>query len=229
MTHQTATEPVKRPSPIATFSGPKLLICEGKYDTSYYFIPNEAVLHAVALRLLNERLENGYLPKEKDYAKGEESLQKLQEELPRIEALEGESIRRSAKKEWEHRMTSLKEDLKVLREAQRIRTALDDNDGGLAWMILLDRRTAEYENVELQSVENMGGGPADTLPRPENPRHGRLWTDPEGKRWVYDAKTIQDWIPHIYGAILYDVKAFQGEDVTRLPSTELHAYQKAAV
>lgn len=224
----TKLAPPRRPQTLPVFEGPKVLVLTEKHGVYHYLIRNEAHLHAIALRILNSRMEGGYVVPEEECQVDEEDLRKLKEELPRIEAIENEKIRKASMEVWESQMASLKMDQECLDQTKSIRRVLAAKNGAAAWGILQERSENEYEHVELGYFQNVINDEEEAayLPRPKKPRHGRTWVDSDGKRWVYDAKTIKDWIPRVFGRLLYDVQSFQGKDVVQLPWEELNSYDE---
>ncbi len=128
---------------------PKLLILREKHGDRHFNIPCEAMLHKVALMILEGRLEVGYWyndpskdpdPKKPDYTDMQEIL-----------ALKG-SVKLSALsalREYEREVLSHREKTRQFRAIQK---AVADKDGKTAWE-LLQERDYEYEGVELVSFD----------------------------------------------------------------------------
>lgn len=227
---------LKRPvGKLPLFEGPKLLILKEKHGTSYYFIPNEAHLHAVALQVLTERLKEGWYGKESNFKDDsgltpKQKYKNLLEERERCAQIEDEEIRDAALKIMEGRISDLKWSERVTREIRGIHAAVRLGNGEFAWQMLIDRSDLQYEGYQLERFKNIdsaGVSTVELIPRPTDPYHGCEWVDADGGRWVYDEKTIGDWIPKIYASLLYNVEHFQGKPVVRrLDHGELEAYAR---
>ena len=216
------TEQRRPPRPLPLFEGPRLLVVTEKHGSYYYFVQNEAVLHAAALAIVKRRFEEGYwYGREEDFETGFDKAAYL-EEKTRIETLQDKEIRNAALKAHAAKLETVKWEQKGRDHFLMAKKAVERGDGSLAWLLLQDRSGHEYEHVELERVVLN----EPLCARPENPKHGQHWVDSEGKRWVYDAKTIKDWIPHLYAGLLYDVEAFQGKEIARREWSEIDAYAK---
>lgn len=176
----------RKVQPMRSFKG-GLLVFHGKYGETYYHVPTEAHVHAAALQLLKANKEGGWY----EHLKYDEKEEK--EWGPKHPGMEPEDIEklpegqirdaaRKAWKEWSGYQATLKESNV---EWDAIEAVLESQDGNEAWQILQERSDGEYERI---SIERLDGEDVKLLPRPEKPRHGQRWTDPEGQRWIFDGK-----------------------------------------
>lgn len=215
------------PGLLRPFRGPKLLVFREKHGERYFLVQNEAQLHAIALHVLQERVKAGIIPSVDNGTVTFDDLKNVQRECSQIEAIQDLEIRTAAFEAWKNRIHFIKECLREKLQIRAVQHVLDVRHGPSAWSILEDRSTYSNEGYQLTDLCNPPGQEIPYLPRPEIPVHGLTWTDPEGKRWVYDEKTVKGWIPQLYAWLIYNVKAhITTEPVLRLSNKELSAYEE---
>lgn len=215
------------PRPLPEFS-PCLLVFKEKHGTSYYHADNEAQLFAIALTVVRDRYEQGYwYGSEKDIeaTRVEQSVRmaKLNGLRDELAKQTHETVVRALKRDRDELEREINDNVEAIRFFDMAKRAVDERNGGLAWELLQDRSQYEYERFERERIETVD----ELCPRPEQPRHGQSWTDEHGKRWVFDAKTINDWIPRVYAQVFYNMQLATGvTEIVRMRD-EADAYGKA--
>ncbi len=211
MNNKAKKKQKRTPQPLFLFT-PTIITFNEKHGNSVYACPTEAHLHAVALSVLTDRCDPKYTyywnpsadsNKEREYGTKAPDMS-----LEAAEALPAGSIRDAAlhqHKLWKADQDRAAQAQEFWDSAQR---AMAERDGALAWILLEQRGDHEYEGYERNSMEMI-----DILPRPE-PRHGRVWVDQNGTRWVYDGKEENDWIRHIYPHLSQSRQVHRGQNVT---------------
>lgn len=202
------------------FHGPQLLICKEKHGNRFFYIPTEAHLHAIALKIVRQRFDEGWYGTNKEEFETNEDLDALKAQ---VNAISNPDLRRGATAELKRKQERVAHSKESLEQYLTAKEALDKNYGELAWELLSSRAEYEYEYVTLADLDPV----PDLLPRPENPEHGRTWVDAEGNRWVYDKKTFQSWIPRKYNWVYYDVLAHRGDALERAEMAEVRAYERS--
>lgn len=125
----------------------QILIYKEKYGNSYYNVFTITQLYKVALEIVQNRMDDGYiqefnLPEKLDFTK--EDIEKLPE-----------SLRKEAEKKLEYyqaNLKSIKENNQSFLDAKK---AVETQDGYLAWLVLNNRAGYEYENFEIVSVTDL--------------------------------------------------------------------------
>lgn len=129
--------------PRGTF--PALLLVEEKQSTSYFHIPDEATLHAVALSILTARLTSGdwYFNPEENEPPDPIDYDALK--IPELPAtLRG--IAEDNLAEHEKIVREYKHDCEQFAATMK---AVQEKDGAAAWTLIQARDGYEYEAVKL--------------------------------------------------------------------------------
>jgi hypothetical protein len=141
-------KPAKKQRPLVT--EPMLLVFKEKHGDRHYHTPNDKTLFRVALAVLTERWEEGcwYYGPDEEAPVAPDVEEKDIPTLPRSLQIEA-----TAKIRDYHRQKSEWDDL--TREYEDIQVAVKTEDGRLAWRILRDRSSAEYEGVRLERYDEV--------------------------------------------------------------------------
>lgn len=204
-----------------------VLVVEEKHGTHYHLVANEAQLHAAALDVIKQRYEEGYFygsaedveETKKDRAEKQVRYRALKAEL---EGLTNEHLIAAGKSELATLAEGFKYDTESIRHYEMAKKAVETSNGLLAWCLLESRSDYEYERVHIEPLYNV----TQCCPRPSTPFHGQCWTDEKGERWVYDERTLKQWIPRVYAQVFYNVQKFQGVDPIVRLRDEADAYSK---
>lgn len=151
---ETPSWTFRAPAPIA-----RILICREKHAILYYDATSDPVLHAASLKILGDRLGDGYWydpgpAPPKPGGLDDEQLAELgvpAEDPSRVEARESKARFHRSYAEWQQAKNTL----------DRAQAIALTKDGARAWRFLQSRRSFEYEGVELvwlESVPNAGSG-----------------------------------------------------------------------
>lgn len=128
---------------------PMLLVFKEKHGERYFYIPDDAALFGACLKVVTERLEqdwypepDGVVPKAPDFTR--EQIATLPESM-RAEA--------TAKlRAYDRDVEAFNEEL---ADFAKIKKAVDEKNGRLAWGIIRDRARAEYEGYDLERFETI--------------------------------------------------------------------------
>lgn len=122
------------------------LVAQEKHGTRVFDATTETALHKSALALVAERLKIGWYYEPEEPKKPE--LTKEQ-----VEALPEGKIRKEAKRQHRDYRQELEEHEEDVEFWQNVQTALETQDGALAWKCLQHRDDHEYEQVYLTTLE----------------------------------------------------------------------------
>jgi hypothetical protein len=122
-----------------------VLVVREKHGDRYFYIQDTTDLHNAALRLVTERLNDGWYgledgPKELDYTEAD---------LPKMPL----SVRANAAIALKRHAAACDTYLRAVGEHGKIVKAVGDRDGAAAWGILESRKYNEYEVLNLESFE----------------------------------------------------------------------------
>lgn len=135
---------------------PMLLVFNEKHGDRYFNVPNDEALFAAALKIVTERFEQGYW-----YVEPEENEKPAAPDFTKEQiATLPESMREAAQKKLREYERSLHDYNELVDGYARIKKAVDEKDGRVAWEVIRDRCDAEYEGYALkpfESVEDEGG------------------------------------------------------------------------
>jgi hypothetical protein len=141
----------KVPAPCPFVAEPMLLIFKEKHGDRYFHVPNDKTLFRVALYVLTERYKQGYwYPKPSDQDKptppdiNEAGIAKLPQ-----------SLQGTAKKNLQEYKRALAEYTDLVSEYEGIKKTVDTENGRAAWILLRNRRDAEYEGFDLETYEEV--------------------------------------------------------------------------
>ncbi len=127
----------------------RIIVVTEKHGTRYFAADTKDQLHASALKILSERLTDGYW-----YAEPEKPTQPVLLSDEQIAMLPKDSSTRihaeDERKVYRRAVRNYEEDL--LRY-NAIRKAVADKDGAAAWKVLQSRTDHEYEGCDLETLE----------------------------------------------------------------------------
>ena len=129
---------------------PMLLVFKEKHGERYFNVPNDDALFAACLKVVTERLKDGYwynepdgvVPQAPDFTKDQVAS------MP-------ESMRSDAYKKlraYDQALSSFNEEI---ADHAKIKKAVDEKNGRLAWGIIRDRGRYEYEGYDLERFESV--------------------------------------------------------------------------
>jgi hypothetical protein len=142
-----ATKQTRQPRPIVQY--PSILVLNEKHARCYWRVDNDAMLFAVALKVLTERLKSGhwyYAPLKEDKPKPLDFSHASLASMP-------ESLRVEARRKLQFHESSMRRWTQEHEAHARILKAVDDKDGRAAWEALCSMRAGEYEGFDLKPLE----------------------------------------------------------------------------
>lgn len=128
----------------------QILIAKEKHGTRYFDASTPELLAESAFRLLKERWDDGYWYISEDPPEDKDILFEEQ-----IAALPTESLRNSESQkriQYLRQFYNWQDDQK---ERLAIKDCVENNLKNKAWKLLWSRRNCEYENVELEELEEL--------------------------------------------------------------------------
>ena len=126
-----------------------VLIAKEKHGTRYMDASTKDAFLANALKLMKERIGHGWYY-ELEPGEGPKVPELTQDQ---VDALPDGEIKDTAKAQWKRYRRQLRDRAEDDNFAVKVRKALADEDGELAWDVLRTRSDAEYEYVSLECLE----------------------------------------------------------------------------
>lgn len=199
---------------IKPWEGPVVVVLEEKHSNRYFVASTEADLHAIALHILQERLESGawYYDPGEPPSSPEEVTAEVLRELP-------QPMQDAYHEQWEKHREEMHDYEEEKREYKAIVEACTENNGFRAVFLLMGRTDHQYEHIHLCTPET-----APPIARPEHPQVGRIWVTPEGLRlqWLGEA---HGWRPHVFAEVKDNVQMAQGVPPARVDKTPRRLYR----
>lgn len=127
-----------------SFQFPRMLVVKDKYSATYYHVPTIEKLKQACLYILEERQKEGCYPEAED---SQPTPPELTEE--QIAALPEGEIKKLAQEQHARYHDSLRYHEEAQIETKAIKNALATKDGLLAFSVLLERASYEYEGFEI--------------------------------------------------------------------------------
>lgn len=126
------------------------ILIEHQKNADVYWNATGSKLFAAALRILNQRMENGIIATEAK-AKRDQERYIVKPELTQeqIDALPTGSVKDMAQHQFNRIARSNQAYADAVDLAIRIKEIIEDGLGGAAWEILQERKRYEYEGFEL--------------------------------------------------------------------------------
>lgn len=141
---------------------PAVIVATGDGDTRYLDATSEAAFHRSALSLLRERFAAGYYRE----VEPEESAPPVELDDETVAGLDpGSEVIRLHEQQVSARNRWLQERSAYYRWRQRALSALEREDGALAWQCLKRRSGYEYEGVRLERIEGYDPGTEESRRR----------------------------------------------------------------
>lgn len=128
---------------------PSVLVCHEKHTTPLWYIDSDAELFAVSLVILQNRLDEGWIVEPDGMPKSPGMT------LAQVEALPEGPIKDNARNTLVAYTNQLREHERDASEWTEIHRCLKEKDGRAAWRILQGRCDAEYERVELETLNQV--------------------------------------------------------------------------
>lgn len=132
---------------------PHLMIVKEKYATLYYLINSPEELHAVSLKILTRRNDEGYWYPDKshEYADEERELRSAMANLAAGGHGEGFTAYDTLKLRLASAAMAHRDEERLNRQRDEIDAAIATGDGRAAYRVLMDRRDYEYEGFESEA------------------------------------------------------------------------------
>lgn len=131
-----------------TLSEPCVMVVAEKHDERHFYITGLEDLERVALRLITERVENGWISASRDA---------VMPPVPKEVVLEWPEspMRFYGLDQWDLYERRVTEDETRRRQWELARRAIDERNGTLALIVLTERCDHEYENWALIPFEKL--------------------------------------------------------------------------
>lgn len=134
----------------------EILVDHGKHGDDYYDASTPEAKKAAALRIIEDRLGNNYIfdPSGPHFDAAKEKYESAQAEWLLIKAkFNHDSVAHAAvKKAYDSALSNWVYYRDSLADFKRAKKAVEEQDGNLAWQILMDRMDYEYEYVSIEKV-----------------------------------------------------------------------------
>ena len=131
-------------------SRPSVLVCDEKHGNRYLPAKDDAEMFRSALKVLGERLKDGYWYTKPD-GKAPEKPDVDESEIGNLPV----SLQATDRQLWKRYEAAIDARKEELAEYAAIERAVSERDGELAWRILRSRRDYQYEGVMIVELEEV--------------------------------------------------------------------------
>lgn len=128
---------------------PRIIMFEEKHSNRHFVYSTREEFYAIMLYVLTERFESG------DWYWEPEAPDAMEMALDEIEKIKNVATKEFALEKYHDYQRELKEFEKENRLYKNIEKAVNEKDGKLAYIVMVDRRKHEYENFETIEPESL--------------------------------------------------------------------------